>query len=96
MADAQEVDKDGTVSKARKFDARDFRYLAEYVNDEYDRRKAERADRERAWKDIDRQIAMEPEVSFKYIVENGTRKIDPKKAWMAETELPYRRRLLRF
>lgn len=88
MADAQEVDKDGTVSKARKFDARDFRYLAEYVNDEYDRRKTERGDRERAWKDIDRQIAMEPEVSFKYIVENGTRKIDAKKAWMAETELP--------
>jgi hypothetical protein len=88
MPDVHEVDsQEGTASK-RKFDKSDWKYIAEYVNDERDTRKNDRKDRERAWKDIDRQIAMEPEVSFKYIIENGTRKVDPKKAWMAETELP--------
>ena len=88
MADAKEIDTQGNVSKKRRFDARDFNTLADYVIDEYNTRKDKRKDREKAWKDIDRQIAMEPEISYKYIVENGTRKIDPKKAWMAETELP--------
>lgn len=88
QSDARELEKDGTEKPRRRFDARDFDYIAEYVIGEYERRKKDRADKERCWKEIDRQIAMEPEIGFKYIVKDGTRVIDPKKTWMAEVELP--------
>jgi hypothetical protein len=82
----QEVDRQsGDVKKARRFDDRDWKWICEYVIEEYNRRKQARSDRERAWKEIDRQIAMEPEVDFKRLP-NG--QIDDKKKWMAETELP--------
>lgn len=83
--DVVAIDGDGKVTKQRRFDARDWSYIAEYVLDEFSRRKQARSDRERQWKEVDRQIAMEPEISFKKLP-NG--KIDPKKAWMAEVELP--------
>lgn len=83
-SDVKEIEGGKVSSKRRRFDKRDFDYIAEFVIGEYERRKRARGDRERHWKEIDRQIAMEPELSFKMV--NG--KIDPKKAWMAEMELP--------
>lgn len=86
--DVKEVDRTtGDVKKARRFDERDWKTIAEYVIEEWTRRKSDekRRDRERAWKEIDRQIAMEPDVRFKKLP-NG--QIDVKKMWMAETELP--------
>jgi hypothetical protein len=85
---ATEIDKDGKESQKRRFDARDWQYVADHVIEEYERRKSDRRDLEKVWKDIDRQIAMEPERAFKYIVKDGSRIIDDRKAWMAETELP--------
>lgn len=82
---AEEIDVQGNVKSKRRFDTRDWDYIAQYVSDEYDTRKRKREDRERAWKEIDRQIAMEPEIAFKKL-SNG--KPDLKKQWMAETELP--------
>jgi hypothetical protein len=79
-----ELKADGKETK-RRFDQRDWDYIAEYVIEEYNRRKQERKDRERCWDEIDRQIAMEPEISYKKLP-NG--RIDTKKRWMAETELP--------
>ena len=76
---------DGKVSRKRRFDRRDFAYIAEYVIEEYHARQGRRRDRERHWKEIDRQIAMEPEISFKKLP-NGA--LDANKVWMAEMELP--------
>lgn len=83
--DNKAIDHDGKVSDKRRFDARDWEYIAEYVQDEYERRRKDRKDRERCWDEIDRQIAMEPLIEFKKLP-NG--QIDTKKKWMAETELP--------
>lgn len=82
---ATEIDKEGKEHPKRRFDARDWSYIAESVVEEWSRRKRERTVREKCWKDVDRQIAMEPEVSYKKLPDG---KIDARKAWMAEVELP--------
>src|SRR3954466_8620695 len=82
--EAKTIDAQGRIAPKRKFDASDFNYLAEYIIEEHRVRKQRRNDRERQWKEIDRQIAMEPDISFKKVGD----KIDTKKAWMAEMELP--------
>ena len=85
QSDVTELEVDGTERQKRRFDARDWDYIAEYVIEEYTRRKRDRGDRERHWKDIDRQIEMEPDIGFKKLP-NG--QIDTKKMWMSEVELP--------
>ena len=83
--DPQPIDKDGTLEKKRRFDQRDFDFIAEFVCDEYARRKRDRKDQEKQWAEIDRQIAMDPVIDHK-LLQNG--KMDPDKTWMAEMELP--------
>lgn len=80
-----EVDKDGKIAPKRRFDKRDFRYIAEGIIEEWNRRKRNRTDREKDWAEIDRQIAMKPNIEFKRLP-NG--KLDSSKLWMAEMELP--------
>lgn len=77
----------GEVKPHRRFDDRDWKYIADFVIEEYQRRKDNevRKDRERYWKEIDRQVEMKPSVEFKKLPD-GT--IDVKKNWMAEMELP--------
>src|SRR5690348_5029660 len=77
----------GEPKKGRRFDARDFQTVAEYVKDEYDRRKQdpERVHLEKVWREIDRQIRMEPDIRHK--LDNALRPI-PALAWRAEFELP--------
>lgn len=82
---AKTVDKDATVAAKRKFDKGDWDTLAEYIIDERDKRKKDRGDLEKIWDDIDRQIRMEPNLAFKTLPGG---KIDEKKRWMAEVELP--------
>lgn len=88
QSDVREIDEDGKAHQKRRFDIRDFNHIAEQVCDDYSARKGRRADREKCWKDIDRQVAMEPETGFKYIIKNGSRVLDTNKAWMSEIELP--------
>lgn len=88
QSDVKEIDNDGDVKPKRRFDARDWDYIAEFVIDERQKRKNKRSDREKVWAEIDRQIEMKPDTEFKYIIKNGTRVIDTNKAWMAEMELP--------
>lgn len=84
-SDIKQVDRHtGEVKRSRRFDDRDWKYIAEYVINEYEKRKRKREDRERQWKEIDRQIAMEPELGFKKMPDGRP---DSSKAWMAETEL---------
>ena len=89
MGETLEVNRqDGEVKTkkgGKRFDDRDWRWIADYVVEEYEKRKRKRADRERQWDEVDRQIRMEPEVAYKRLA-NG--QVDHKKLWMAETELP--------
>lgn len=63
----------------------DLNSIAEYVYEEYKRRKKKRKDLEKQWEDIDRQLRMEPDTAHKRDA-NGN--VDRKKAWMPEMELP--------
>lgn len=86
--DAAEITEDGKAAPKRRFDKRDWDYIAEFACDEFESRKKDRRDTERAWDEIDRQVAMVPDVSFKYVMEAGQRKLDKNKAWMSEVEPP--------
>lgn len=77
MPEVKEIRK--KVTKA------DFRRIADFVVEEYTRRKRERAPLERQWADIDRQIRMEPDIAFK---KDGRGNMDVHKRWMSEMELP--------
>ena len=83
--DVKSIDREGKVTKKRSFGRGDWNQVAEYIIDEWTTRKAARALRERHWADVDRQIAMEPELKYKKLA-NG--QIDFTKKWMAEMELP--------
>lgn len=76
--------EDGKEKKGPRITAADFKHISEFVCTEFERRKKNRLDLEKEWKDIDRQIAMEPDTSFKKV--NGV--VDKDKAWMSELELP--------
>lgn len=74
-----------TKTKARQFSEADFDKVAEYIVEEHRRRKKNRKDNEKAWKEIDRQLRMEPEVKYK---RNPDGSPISHKAWMPEIELP--------
>lgn len=85
QSDVREVTAKATVRKKRRFDQRDFATISEYVTDTLDSRKQARKDREKLWKDIDRQVEMTPDISHK-LDANG--RPDPNLDWMPELELP--------
>lgn len=68
-----------------KVNKKDFDMMAEFIIDEHRRRKDKRTDLEKIWKDIDRQIAMVPDLSHK-LTTSG--EVDEYSAWMPEVELP--------
>lgn len=73
------------MPERRRFTQRDFRVIAEYVIEEYNRRKGKRKHFDRVLKEIDRQIEMRPDKRHK-LDQHGN--ADPRKAWMPEVELP--------
>jgi hypothetical protein len=76
---------DDKVVEKKRFDTRDFDYIAEHILEERDNRKAKRKDMEEQWKEIDRQLAMTPKTAYKKMP-NGRYK--PGMGWMPEKELP--------
>ena len=68
---------------AVKITSKDFQTLADYVKNEKDRRQQKRKDRERTWKEIDRQRAMIAKPSRTRAGDNTDR------AWMSAIELPW-------
>lgn len=82
---AIEIDDDGKEQAKRRFDARDWDYIAEWIIAEYETRKRKRGDLERQWAEIDRQVAMVPDIQHKKLPDG---RIDTKRMWMAEMELP--------
>lgn len=81
---ATEINKNKTSEKKR-FDQRDWDYIAEFAKDTLEKRKRERSEHEKIWKDIDRQVRMEPEVTHKL---DTSGRPDPNKNWLPEVELP--------
>lgn len=76
---------------ARRFDIRDFNTVAEEICDLWSTRKQKRKWREKHWAEVDRQISMEPDRSHKmFVLPDGSPsdRINPRNAWMPETELP--------
>ena len=70
----------------RKIKQKDFDHIAEYIIEERKRRKKNRSDLEKIWKQLDRQVEMRPDISHKCFPDSNTR--DPQKAWLPEFELP--------
>ncbi len=68
--------------KQRKFSKKDWTTAAQFVADEYERRKnaKKRKDAEKAWKEVDRQVAMIPKLRE---IVSGT-----PADWMPDIELP--------
>ena len=62
-----------------------FKKIAEYISDEYTTRKRKRGDKEKKWKEIDRQLEMEPACRHK---RDSQGRLDKNKSWMPEIELP--------
>jgi len=78
--------EDTEITEKRRFDARDFDAISEFIADTHATRKRKRKDMEDQWKEIDRQLAMEPKVGYK--INHITGKAKPGMAWMPEKELP--------
>ena len=72
-----------TEKTGKRFDSRDFSLIAEAIVEEYNRRQRDpvRVSNEKHWKEIDRQLRMDPDISSKRLA-NG--EIDAGKRWMAE------------
>lgn len=85
----KQVIEDNKVTE-EKFEVKDFAKVAELVCDTWNTRCQEEGRRteEKIWKEIDRQIDMEPDVGFKTLSGASGSKLDPNKAWMPEIELP--------
>lgn len=73
------------IKTKKKLSKADWVSVADYICQEYTDRKTRRKDKEKQWSEVDRQIRMEPDLAFKKL-SNG--KIDNKKLWMSEMELP--------
>lgn len=71
-----------------KFRKSDFNEIAEYICEEHSRRKRNRKDFDKQCAEIDRQVAMVPDNSYKKTRVNNRIIVDPDKAWMPEIELP--------
>ena len=74
-----------TVSVSDQISPDDFPLVAKELLDTLEQRKKDRGDLERFWREVDRQLRMEPEKSHKL---NHQGNAIPERAWMPEVELP--------
>lgn len=70
---------------SRSVEVTDYKPIADALQAEWKARKKRREHLEKHWAEIDRQLRMEPEFSHKLGL-NG--KVDPRRKWMPEVELP--------
>lgn len=76
---------DKKVSVSDRIEPTELPKVAESVIEEVKRRQKSRADLEKHWAEVDRQVAMTPEKSHKM---NAQGNLIPERAWMPEVELP--------
>ena len=76
--------------KEVEFKVEDFSKVADFITDTWTKRRGNenRRTEEKIWKEIDRQIAMEPDIAFKTISGKTGSEVDRKRLWMPEVELP--------
>lgn len=91
QSEVREITQDARERRKRRFDARDFNTIAEFIGDTLESRKQARKDLERLWTEIDRQVRMEPDTGHKL---DAAGQPDPKKAWLPEIELPWQAQTL--
>lgn len=70
---------------SQKFTKADKEVISEKILDIHSKRKTDRLTLEKQWREIDRQLAMDPEAAVK---KQRQAQIESETAWMAETELP--------
>jgi len=75
------------MDQPKRLRKKDETHIVEHICDEFATRKSNRSSREKIWKEIDRQLAMEPDVRLKK--KPGSDQNDESKAWLPETELPW-------
>lgn len=74
------------VQEIKKFGPRFFKVVADFICDEYARRKKDRESLIKQWDNIDRQVAMTPDISYKMNPKTGRYRKGWE--WMPEIELP--------
>ena len=94
MPEAIEFQKDKKPRKTRRFTQRDKDQLALSIRSEWEARKKRRRDsgREKLWKEVDRQVRMEPDLRLKR-EPNSDQPLHGKE-WLPELELPGQRQAL--
>lgn len=85
MPTTDDIREIGDDIRKRRIGKRDWDRVAEFVMDIYSGRSQRRGDREKQWKEIDRQLAMTPSIRHKLLSDGRP---DVRKAWMPEMELP--------
>jgi hypothetical protein len=80
------------ADRKRRFNRSDLDTLAEFVFDELAARQRGRSDCEKDWKEIDRQVAMKPDTSWKVDPQTGA--MYPDVDWRSELELPFQSQTL--
>ena len=73
------------VSVTNQIKTDDFKIVAETIVADLEKRRKNRSHLEKQWKEIDRQLRMEPELSHK---QQANGQLDKNRAWMPEVELP--------
>lgn len=89
LSDKKQIITDKGVKDA-SYEQADFGKVADFVTDTWAKRRSCEARRteEKIWKEIDRQIAMDPDIAFKTLSGKAGSEIDINKVWMPEIELP--------
>ena len=77
------ADSDNVPVKKRRLTENDWKNLAEEIKADYEKRRKNRRQLEKQWKQVDRQIAMKPEAMKKKTGGN------PGQKWMPNLELPH-------
>ena len=81
---AQKISQD-KITRKDSFSDREWGFISEHIVETLDHRKTARKDLERIWTEVDRQIAMKPDIRHK-LLPNG--RPDKRLAWLPELELP--------
>ena len=94
MPEAIEFEKDKAPKKTRRFTQRDKDQLALWLRSEWEARAKRRRDsgREKLWKEVDRQVRMEPDLRLKRDPNSDLPLLG--KEWLPELELPGQRQAL--
>lgn len=85
------MSEDRTPQELLELQPEDYRVVAEYIWEEYERRKTKRADLDKAWDEIERQVKMEYTPPP---IDKSSGRVKAATGWMPTVELPWQRQTL--